>query len=54
MCESLLNPLQVAPDYLSRSFSAVRDKLDLYDKLSMEERPTFHETRALAADLFDQ
>lgn len=48
------HPTQVAPDYLSRSFSAVRDKLGLCDKLAMDERPTFHEIRALAAHLFDQ
>ena len=47
------HPTQVAPDYLSRSFSSVRDRLSLYDKLPMEERPTFHEIRALAAHLFD-
>lgn len=48
------HPTQVAPDYLSRSFSSVRDRLSLYEKLPMEERPTFHEIRALAAHLFDQ
>ncbi|HFK4066575.1 TPA: phage integrase Arm DNA-binding domain-containing protein [Kluyvera ascorbata] len=48
------HPTQVAPDYLSRSFSATRDKLGLCDKLAMDERPTFHEIRALAAHLFDQ
>lgn len=48
------HPTQVAPDYLSRSFSAVRDKLGLCDKQAMDERPTFHEIRALAAHLFDQ
>jgi len=47
------HPTQVAPDYLSRSFSALRDKLGLCDHLPMEERPTFHEIRALAAHLFD-
>lgn len=47
------HPTQVAPDYLSRSFSSIRDKLKLYDHLGMEERPTFHEIRALAAHLFD-
>lgn len=40
---------QVAPDYLSRTFSIIRDKLGLYDDLSLRERPTFHEIRALAA-----
>jgi hypothetical protein len=48
------HPTQVAPDYLSRSFSALRDKLGLCGKLAMEERPTFHEIRALAAHLFDK
>ncbi|EKO1175616.1 phage integrase SAM-like domain-containing protein [Escherichia coli] len=48
------HPTQVAPDYLSRSFSAVRDKLGLCDNLLMDERPTFHEIRALAAHLFDK
>jgi len=54
LSKEVSHPPQVAPDYLSQSFSAVRDKLDLYDKLSMEERPTFLEIRVLAADLFDQ
>ena len=48
------HPTQVAPDYISRSFSAVRDKLGLCNHLAMEERPTFHEIRALAAHLFDK
>jgi hypothetical protein len=48
------HPTQVAPDYLSRAFSAVRDKLGLCNHLTMDERPTFHEIRALAAHLFDK
>lgn len=48
------HPTQVAPDYLSRSFSSVRDKLGLCNHLAMEQRPTFHEIRALAAHLFDK
>ncbi|MFT2790579.1 tyrosine-type recombinase/integrase [Serratia sp. T13T92] len=51
--KEVAHPTQVAPDYLSRSFSAVRDKLGLSDHLEMDERPTFHEIRALAAHLFD-
>lgn len=47
------HPTQVAPDYLSRSFSDLRDELGLYGNLTIEERPTFHEIRALAAHLFD-
>ncbi|EPC5390083.1 phage integrase Arm DNA-binding domain-containing protein [Serratia liquefaciens] len=46
------HPTQVAPDYLSRSFSKLRDQLGLSDHLEMVERPTFHEIRALAAYLF--
>lgn len=48
------HPTLVAPDYLSRSFSAVRDQLGLCNHLTMDERPTFHEIRALAAHLFDK
>lgn len=48
------HPTQVAPDYLSRSFSTTRDKLSLCDNLPIDERPTFHEIRALAAHLFDK
>lgn len=52
--KEVTHPTQVAPDYLSRAFSAVRDDLHLYDHLEMKERPTFHEIRALAAFLFDK
>lgn len=48
------HPTQVAPDYLSRSFSSLRDSLGLCNHLKMDERPTFHEIRALAAHLFDK
>ncbi|ERK13037.1 Mobile element protein [Serratia fonticola AU-AP2C] len=51
--KEVAHPTQVAPDYLSRSFSALRDKLGLSDHLEMDERPTFHEIRALAAHLFN-
>lgn len=52
--KEVTHPTQVAPDYLSRSFSSLRDKLRLCDHLKLEERPTFHEIRALAAFLFDK
>ncbi|CAI1522851.1 phage integrase Arm DNA-binding domain-containing protein [Serratia fonticola] len=52
--KEVFHPTQVAPDYLSRSFSMLRDKLGLSDHLEMDERPTFHEIRALAAFLFDE
>ncbi|WP_127958018.1 tyrosine-type recombinase/integrase [Serratia microhaemolytica] len=47
------HPTQVAPDYLSRAFSALRDELGITNHLPLEERPTFHEIRALAAHLFN-
>ncbi|EOJ8667028.1 tyrosine-type recombinase/integrase [Providencia stuartii] len=46
------HPTQIAPDYLSRAFSALRDKTGVAANLSMDERPTFHEIRALAAFMF--
>lgn len=46
------HPTQIAPDYLSRAFSALRDKTGVAANLPMDERPTFHEIRALAAFMF--
>lgn len=46
------HPTQVAPDYLSRAFSSLRDKTGIAANLPMDERPTFHEIRALAAFMF--
>lgn len=48
------HPTQVAPDYLSRSFSAMRDQVGVASNLPEEQRPTFHEIRALSAFLFDK
>lgn len=48
------HPTQVAPDYLSRAFSALRDQVGVGKNLQMEQRPTFHEIRALAAHLFEK
>ncbi len=48
------HPTQVAPDYLSRAFSALRDQVGVASSLPPEQRPTFHEIRALAAFLFKQ
>jgi hypothetical protein len=52
--KEVTHPTQVAPDYLSRAFSDLRDKLGLYGHLTIDERPTFHEIRALAAHIFDK
>ncbi|EKN3386188.1 phage integrase Arm DNA-binding domain-containing protein [Yersinia enterocolitica] len=46
------HPTQVAPDYLSRAFSTLRDQVGVGSKLPFEQRPTFHEIRALAAHMF--
>lgn len=48
------HPTQVAPDYVSRGFSKVRDKVGVGAHLEPDERPTFHEIRALAAFMFKQ
>lgn len=43
---------QLDPNYLSRGFSAVRDDIGLFSHLEVNQRPTFHEIRALSARLF--
>lgn len=48
------HPTQVAPDYLSRSFSAMRDEVGVGSNLPEDQRPTFHEIRALSAFLFNK
>ena len=45
--EAKLHPFAVDEDYLSREFSRVRDECRAYADLRPEERPTFHELRAL-------
>lgn len=42
---------QLAPNYISRTFSKVRDEVGCCNHLPKEQRPTFHEIRALAAHL---
>ncbi len=48
------HPTQVAPDYLSRAFSELRDRIGVAAELPIKERPTFHEIRALAAHIFER
>jgi integrase len=43
---------QVTPGTLSRSFKAARDRCQLFDKVPVSERPTFHEIRALGIKLY--
>jgi enterobacteria phage integrase len=45
---------QVDAGYLSKAFSAIRDKIGIMKNLPIECRPTFHEIRALSAHLFEQ
>lgn len=45
---------EVAPDYLSRAFSELRDRIGIAAELPIKERPTFHEIRALAAHIFER
>lgn len=45
---------QVDASYLSKAFSAIRDKIGIMKNLPIEYRPTFHEIRALSAHLFEQ
>lgn len=42
---------QVLPEQLSREFAKARDKSGFYSDMEPAERPTFHEIRALGADL---
>jgi len=48
------HPTQVVPSYLSRAFSELRDRVGVASAYPAEERPTFHEIRALAAHLFEK
>ncbi len=45
---------QVNKKYLSKTFSAIRDKVGIKKDLPADCRPTFHEIRALSIHLFDK
>jgi hypothetical protein len=45
---------QVSSKYISREFSKARDQIGLYANLDKEQRPTFHEVRALSIHLFTE
>ena len=45
---------RVRPETLSRGFKKARDASGFYEDLEPEERPTFHEIRALGAELYRQ
>jgi len=44
---------QVNKKFLSRQFSALRDKVGVAADLPQKNRPTFHEIRALSIHLYD-
>lgn len=48
------HPTQCTSEYISKAFSALRDELGVCKDMAKDERPTFHEIRALAIHLFDQ
>ncbi|MDK2594228.1 phage integrase Arm DNA-binding domain-containing protein [Pseudoalteromonas obscura] len=54
IAKGITHQFQLTPNYLSRAFSAQRDQMGLYDHLKPEQRPTYHEMRATAADALDK
>lgn len=50
--EAKPHPFAVLPLYLSRAFSAARDKAGAYGDMAAAERPTFHELRAFGIHLY--
>ncbi|MFT0138755.1 tyrosine-type recombinase/integrase [Alcanivoracaceae bacterium MT1] len=49
-----LHPFAVAENYLTNTFREVRDKVGAYDHLPKDERPTFHDIRALGIWLYEK
>lgn len=47
-----LHAFAVLPDYLTRAYSEVRDKVGVYNHLPKAERPGFHSIRALGVWLY--
>jgi enterobacteria phage integrase len=45
---------QVRPDYLGKTFQAIRDKIGAFQVMQSRERPTFHEIRALGSWLYEK
>jgi enterobacteria phage integrase len=44
---------QITVGYLTKTFASIRDKLDCFKNTPLEERPTFHEIRALGIKLYE-
>jgi hypothetical protein len=54
LSEGCDHPFQVSSKKISREFSKLRDELGIAANLEKDERPTFHEIRALSIHLFDK
>ncbi len=54
VAKSLEHPYQLNPKYLSKKFTFYRNKSSACSHLPQEQRPTFHEIRALASHLLKQ
>lgn len=54
LADGLTHATQMTPVFISRAFSALRDKLELYSELEKAQRPTFHEIRALSIFLYGE
>jgi hypothetical protein len=54
LAKDINHPTQLRTATISEEFSKLRDELNLYENLSYEERPTFHEIRALAIFSYDE
>lgn len=50
--DAKLHPFAVTPDYLSKAYSKIRDKVGCYNHLPKIERPGFHSIRALGIWLY--
>ena len=44
----------VSPRYLTNAFKEARDKTGLFEKVTKERRPTFHEIRSLGGSLYKE
>ena len=53
MSKEVKHITQIVSHNISREFSNVRDKLELFSNLSKDERPTYHEIRGMAARLIE-
>jgi len=46
------HPFTVTPDYLTKTFKAIRDETTVCNHLEPRQRPTFHEIRSLGARVY--